>query len=134
MKDDLNNDIYAVNKVNTSREQHLISSRDMDGYISKVVESVTEDNDRVKESIVVQTTFNFYNSVSGYVDDANNAVMSARYSHRIVNYRVSVLCFTLSMIVHNARVLYCRDNDVTMSQIEFARGLASQIFKLDSRV
>jgi len=64
-------------------------------------------------------SFDFYDKISGFVDEANRSIMACYYGHRIMEYKIAILVFFLSLLAHNSRVLYNKSNPRPISQVDF---------------
>jgi len=114
--------------------ENLLTTFPSNSYYHTTISSVNSDNERVEKNVILNDAYLIYNKASGYVDQANQAVMSCYWHHRVYNYQTSLVIFLLLVLAHNARILYNKASGKSLSQVEFLEQLAKQLYVVDQHV
>jgi len=75
-----------------------------------------------------------YLASSGFVDQANSAILDCWYPHRLLRWKVSLLFWQLRMITQNARVLFNWGKLHPLSTRDFLSNLAAELAPIDEVV
>lgn len=119
---------------NAEKHDNLISTVQFNNYVDKTVLGVSEDKNRVEKNVVIHEVSEFYNKMSSFVDEANRSIMDCYYRHRVMDYTTAILVFFLSLLAHNARILYQNETRKNISQVEFVKKIAADLYPLEEQI
>lgn len=114
--------------------ENLLTTIESNNYYHTTIDTINNENERVKKQVVLNDAYLTYNRVSGYVDQANQAIMSCYWHHRVYNYQTSLVIFFLLVLAHNARVLFNLASGKLLSQGEYLEKLAQQLYVVNQHI
>ncbi|KAL0489373.1 hypothetical protein AKO1_010700 [Acrasis kona] len=133
---DLNQEIYCFSKLkevddnsdgDVGKHENILSTVKFDDYVRTKIWTINQEKERVEKDVVLHRAFDFYNEVSGYVDEANRSIMSAYFHHRVYHYQTSIVIFLLCTIAHNGRVLFNKITNQSISQVNLLKMLSNEL-------
>ena len=89
-----------------ARPMYLLSTGHPAGSTVMSTETDSMEDREVQRRILVPTARKEYTKRSGYVDEANDAILQHRFPHRFLRWKACLGGFFLRVLVHNSRVLF----------------------------
>ncbi len=130
-KTDINQSFYAYCQHtvdgNETKYQNIISTIPFKKIFTTTIYSIDNENNRVPKSTKIHECFDFYNQMSGLIDETNRSILTCFYGHRKMDYTVAILVFFISICAHNARVLFNKGRREPWSQVQFLTELSNQL-------
>ena len=117
--------------IKAKRTMRLISTAHNSETVQTEEESRVSGGRSVRITCTIPRARQDYKLNGGFVDRANQGLMTGRYRHRLYRWRIALLLWFLKLVVHNAYVLYKAIQGERMSESQFIAELARQLSPIE---